>query len=271
MTWHMHATRALAAAALLAAPTSLLAATAHAAVAAEPTCRTDQMKLSWADSGSATSDKATGKQEAAIVQVQNSGKASCTLSGYADVTLIQGKTSETLRDASKPAPKSVSLAPGKSTQFTLLFLSEKDEPKQALTPDKAVMKLPGSDTSATLPWKWGPVTKQEGATHPGNSVGAIGATLEAERSPAGKEVDCGNGWNNLRVQAVTAMEPKAACSTAQKVSNSYGKAVEAKKSEPITVTVDGTNWKCQEQKREPSPFQQCVSTKDSAEKVNLLS
>lgn len=66
-----------------------------------------------------------------------------------------------------------------STQFTLAFLSEKDEPKQAITPDKAVVTPPDNKSSASLPWKWGPVAKQEGATHPGNRVGPIGATVKA--------------------------------------------------------------------------------------------
>ncbi|MET7358859.1 DUF4232 domain-containing protein [Streptomyces sp. NPDC005562] len=264
-------TTTLAAAALLAVP-ALTATTAHAATATETTCRTEHLTMSWSDAGSATSDRATGRQETAVVQVKNSGDKTCTLKGHPNVSLTQGKTTETLAAAGKPQPKTVSLAPGKSTQFTLAFLSEKDEPKQAITPDKTVVTPPDNKSSASLPWKWGPVTKQEGATHPGNWVGPIGATVKAGGGgSAAKEIDCGDGWNNLRVQAVTTRDGKAACATAQQVSSAYGKAVQAKHKEPITVTVSGTEWKCREVKGDPNPYQQCVNTEKSAEKVKLLS
>lgn len=261
---------ALAAVAGIAAPLGLFVATAPAS-ATPATCRTDQLQASWDDSGTARSSTPTGKQETAVVKLRNSSDDSCTLQGHPGVSLTQGKSSETLRDTSKPEPKSVSLAPGKSTTFTLIFLSEKDEPKQAITPEAAVVTPPDNKASTTLPWKWGPVTKQEGATHPGNAVGPVGATVEAgSGSSASKQIDCGSGWNNLSVRAVTS-HGKDACPVALKVSTAYGKAVEAKKAEPITITVNDTGWKCQQKQGDPNPYTECVNTKEPAEKVQLLS
>lgn len=206
-----------------------------------------------------------------MVQLRNSSADSCTRQGHPDVTLTQGKTSERRHDTSKPKPKPVALAPGKSTTFTLLFLSEKDEPQQALTPTTAAVTPPQNKASTSLPWKWGPVTKQEAATHPGNLVGPVGATVKAySDTSAGKEVDCGSGWNGLSIRAITS-HGKDACPTAQKVSSTYGESVEAKKSEPISVTVDGTSWKCRERQGQSDPYTECINTKAPSEKVQLLS
>lgn len=96
------------------------------------------------------------------------------------------------------------------------------------------------------------MTKQEAATHPGNSVGPIGAMVQSPSAGSDiKEVDCGSGWNGLALRAV--------------------KAVEAKMSEPFTVTVNGTDCKCQNRQGKSNLYKECSSTKDQAEKVQLLS
>ncbi|MEW2389342.1 DUF4232 domain-containing protein [Streptomyces venezuelae] len=185
-TRHVSRTTALAAAAAIAAPMGLLAAAGNAS-AAPPTCRTDQLKASWTDKGTAKSATPTGEQETAVVELKNSGSETCTLKGQPGVSLTEGKTSETLRGGSdKSEPKQVSLDPGKSTTFTLVFLSEKAEPKQGFTPEKTVVTPPGNKDTVDLSWKWGPVTKQESATHPGNWVGPVGTTVDVS---SGKEAD----------------------------------------------------------------------------------
>ncbi|QES45023.1 hypothetical protein DEJ49_32110 [Streptomyces venezuelae] len=269
-------TTALAAAAAVAAPMALLAAAGNAS-AATPTCRTDQLKASWTDKGTAKSDSPTGEQEMAVVELKNSGSETCTLKGQPGVTLTQkGQDSETLRESSKSKEKLVSLDPGKSTTFTLVFLSEKDEPKQGFTPETAVVTPPGNKDTVDLPWKWGPVTKQESATHPGNWVGPVGASVQLSgeegggKSAATKNVDCGTGWHGLSVRAVTT-HGKGACPTAHKVTDAYGKALDAKTKPPVTVTVNGAAWKCDEKQGKVNPYQECVSTKEQGEKVHLLS
>ncbi|MEU5897268.1 MULTISPECIES: DUF4232 domain-containing protein [Streptomyces] len=268
-------TAALVAAAAIAAPAGLLAAAGNASAAA-PTCRTDQLKASWTDKGTAKSGAPTGEQETAVVELKNSGSETCTLKGQPGVSLTEGRNSETLRNSSdKPEPKPVSLDPGKSTTFTLVFLSEKDEPRQGFTPKTAVVTPPGNKDTVDLPWKWGPVTKQESATHPGNWVGPVGASVdvssgkEAGKSGPGK-VDCGSGRHGLSVRAVTT-HGKGACPTAHKVADAYGKALDAKKKPPVTVTVNGAAWKCDEKQGKVNPYQECVSTKERGEKVQLLS
>ncbi|MFI1677815.1 DUF4232 domain-containing protein [Streptomyces sp. NPDC020607] len=270
-------TTALAAAAAIAAPVGLLAG-AGSASAAAPTCRTEQLRASWSDKGTVKSGAPTGKQEKAVVELKNSGSETCTLKGQPDVTLTQkGEDSETLRGSgAKAEEKLVALDPGKSTTFGLVFLSEKDEPKQGFTPGTAVVTPPGSKSSLDLPWKWGPVTRQEAATHPGNWVGPVGADVQVSgengggKSGATKDVDCGQGWHGLSIRAVTE-HGKAACPTAQKVTDAYGKALDAKKKPPVTVTVNGSAWKCDEKQGEVNPYQECVSTKEQGEKVQLLS
>ncbi|WP_367038344.1 DUF4232 domain-containing protein [Streptomyces sp. Je 1-332] len=279
MSSHVHhrpaaATRTMVAwAAAAACATPLVLFAGPPASAAPASCRTNQLQASWSDAGSARSSEPTGEQETAVVQLRNSSDATCTLQGHPDVALTKGTDEERLHDTSKPAPKQVSLAPGESTTFTFLFLSEKDEPRQAISPTKAIVTPPDNKASSSLPWKWGPVTRQEAATHPGNVVGPVGATLKVHSgSSAGQEIQCGNGWNGLAVTAITS-KGKDACPTAQKVSSAFGKVIEAKKTPPVTVTVNGTAWKCQEkqEKGAPNPYTECVSTKEPAEKVQLTS
>ncbi|MFI7320763.1 DUF4232 domain-containing protein [Streptomyces venezuelae] len=259
-----------AAAAALAAPASLLAAAGPAA-AASPVCRADQLQASWSDKGTAGSDDPTGEQETAVVSLRNSGSGTCTLKGHPHVVLQQGKSTETVRESGEPAPKLVSLDAGKSTTFTLAFLSEKDEPKQAIAPTTMSVTPPDSKDSLSLPWKWGPVTKQESATHPGNFVGPVGATLSNSMNEGGAwKADCGSGKGGLHAVAITS-QGQSACPTALKVRDAWAKAPDAEKGKPKTVTVDGTDWKCREKQGDPNPYQECVNTKEPTEKVQLFS
>ncbi|MYT30871.1 MULTISPECIES: DUF4232 domain-containing protein [unclassified Streptomyces] len=146
--------------------------------AAPHTCSVQQLALSWA--GGTAKHGGTGNQDTAIVRVHNKGDKSCTLHGYPNVTLKAkaAHDTETLRHTPRTKPRTVTIAPGTHTTFTLVFLSELNEPAQAIKPNRVDITLPGNSRSTSLDWPWGPVTRQEGATHPGNYVGALGSPLK---------------------------------------------------------------------------------------------
>lgn len=151
-------------------------ANAGTSTATSPTCSAQQLTLSWTDTGTARPD-GTGNQDTAIVRVHNKGSTTCTLQGYPQVTLKARHETETLRDTPRAKPRTVTLARGEETTFTIVFLSEKGEPSQAIKPDTVDITPPGATKPTSLEWRWGPVTRQEGATHPGNYVGAVGRSL----------------------------------------------------------------------------------------------
>ncbi|GAU65832.1 hypothetical protein SSP35_02_01990 [Streptomyces sp. NBRC 110611] len=155
------------------------AAGTGAPAAAPPKCSAQQLTLSWAGTGTAKRG-GTGNQDTAVVRVHNDDRMSCTLMGYPGVTLKAkaGRDTETLRETPRAKPRTVTLGPGKDTTFTIVFLSEKEEPRQAIEPNKVDITLPGISKPVSLEWTWGPVTRQEAATHPGNYVGAVGSPLE---------------------------------------------------------------------------------------------
>ncbi|WP_438486854.1 DUF4232 domain-containing protein [Streptomyces sp. S186] len=167
------------AAAVLALPA---VGTPHAGTpaAAPHTCSVQDLMLSWA--GGTAKKGGTGNQDTAIVRVHNKGNTSCTLRGYPKVTLKAkaGHDTESLRETPRTKPETVTIAPGTHTTFTIVFLSaiSKDELKYAIKPDKVDITLPGNRHSASLNWDWGPVTRQQSATHPGNYVGALGKSLK---------------------------------------------------------------------------------------------
>ncbi|MEU2923708.1 hypothetical protein ABZ636_01395 [Streptomyces sp. NPDC007251] len=109
-------------------------------------------------------------------------------------------------------------------------------------------------------------------------TGASGLGLSAAHSSAPpssrtRTVDCGRGFNDLSLQVVTAHPGKSACATAKQVSDAYGKAVKGGKQPPVTVSVHGAPWKCEEKQPTdtPNPYTECANSKQSEERVLLVS
>ncbi|MET9801403.1 DUF4232 domain-containing protein [Streptomyces sp. NPDC006368] len=179
MRGYAHLTaRTLAAAAatvtVLAAAAAPAAPATGASVGQAPSpCRTADLSMAWAKGGTAKPG-GTGDQDTAVVRLTHTGDRTCTLKGFPDVVLLDGTDRYDLPQA-QVTPSRVTLAPGRSTTFTVVFLSEKDDPKQAFDAVKVAIAAPGDKASKTLPWPWGPVTDQRSATHPGSYVLPVGA------------------------------------------------------------------------------------------------
>ncbi|MEU2716994.1 DUF4232 domain-containing protein [Streptomyces sp. NPDC007205] len=147
---------------------SVSAAAPAVAAAGSPACK--NVTLSWAG-GTAKPGGGSDQQETARVQVKNSGGSTCSLLGAPSVMLTTNGQPETLLQ--QPGGNSVSLAPGHTAKFTITFLSDRGKNgNEIIRPDQAVVTLPGG-TVKTLTWRWGAVTRQEAASHPGNFVSPI--------------------------------------------------------------------------------------------------
>ncbi|MGA4845185.1 DUF4232 domain-containing protein [Streptomyces sp. G5(2025)] len=163
----------------------LMAASMTPAIAAVPAvagqpgpCKTSALAPSWAPGGSAKPEGVPGEQVTAVVALKNTGSHACALRGYPEVTLkmgteTEGVQTETLRDQTSVRPKPLTLAPGASAHFTLTFLSSKVSEDNVIVPGVAEITPPNGKTSKELKWRWGPVTRQEAATHPGNFVSPV--------------------------------------------------------------------------------------------------
>ncbi|MGQ5635888.1 MULTISPECIES: hypothetical protein [unclassified Streptomyces] len=107
---------------------------------------------------------------------------------------------------------------------------------------------------------------------------ASGLSLSAAHSSPSpssrtRTVDCGRGFNDLSLQVVTAHAGKSTCATAKQVSDAFGKAVRGGKQPPVTVSVRGASWKCEEKQptNTPNPYTECASSKQAEERVLLVS
>ncbi|MFI2616947.1 DUF4232 domain-containing protein [Streptomyces sp. NPDC018584] len=164
---------------------ALMAATMTPAIAASPTttgqpapCQAAALMPSWASGGSAKSGGVPDEQVTAVVALKNTGARACTVHGYPKVTLEMGTETagvqtETFREQTSVRAKPVTLAPGGSARFTLTFLSARESEDNVIVPGVAAITPPNGKASKDLKWRWGPVLRQEAATHPGNFVSPV--------------------------------------------------------------------------------------------------
>ncbi|MEV3987499.1 DUF4232 domain-containing protein [Streptomyces sp. NPDC049837] len=172
-------------AALLVAGLMAASLTPAPAIAASPAaagqpgpCKARALAPSWAPGGTAKPGGVPGEQVTAVVALKNTGSRACTVHGYPKVVLKMGTETagvqtETFREQTSVRPKPVTLAPGASARFTLTFLSAKESEENVIVPGVAEITPPKGKTSKQLKWHWGPVLRQEAATHPGNFVGPV--------------------------------------------------------------------------------------------------
>ncbi len=102
----------------------------------------------------------------------------------------------------------------------------------------------------------------ESAPSPGAVSQAVGVVTQSAY--------CGSGWNGLAVFAVT-LEQVADCSSALRVTNAYGVALEAGHVDPVTVRVDDVEWRCEERQGGVNPYTECVNLTNVTERAQLVS
>lgn len=139
-------------------------------------CHTGDLGYSWATGGDAVPNGDAGEQQAAVVILKNTSGHTCSMHGFPGVDLVNSGIQWPLERSSQQ-PVTITLHPGDSTQFTVHFLPWSAEGNVASNDFAAttlVITPPNETTSYDLPWRWGHVLLQDGATHPGTFVGPIG-------------------------------------------------------------------------------------------------
>jgi hypothetical protein len=126
--------------------------------------------------------KVTGnaeEQNHVALTFTNIGKTACRMRGFPGVDLVDAderpETTYSLpRTTDKPT--TVVLSPGGSASAIIAFLWGGPGDGDIFLPAKLVTTPPDETRSLTVPWPVKtPVLRQDGATHPGTYVGAVGA------------------------------------------------------------------------------------------------
>jgi len=92
--------------------------------------------------------------------------------GFPGVDLVNSGEQWSLRRAGT-TPRTVTVAAGASAHFTITYLVWHSGDSAAFKPTTVVITAPNQRTSYDLPWRFGPVLRQDGATHPGTFVDPV--------------------------------------------------------------------------------------------------
>jgi hypothetical protein len=111
-----------------------------------------------------------------VVDLTNKGSSACTMDGFPGVDLVgaangQQNFSWSLQRSSASYSQ-VTLQPGGSAHFDLVYLPSASGDSSDITVDKLVVTPPNSFTQAEVTWSQS-VTLQDGAAHPGTYVTPI--------------------------------------------------------------------------------------------------
>jgi hypothetical protein len=146
------------------------AGTNTAAGGSAPACQASQLGYSWA--GTKAAPSGGGDQMQATVALTNNSGHACSMYGFPGVDLVNSGEQWSLRRAGT-TPRTVTVAAGASAHFTITYLVWHSGDSAAFKPTTVVITAPNQRTSYDLPWRFGPVLRQDGATHPGTFVDPV--------------------------------------------------------------------------------------------------
>ncbi|MGH3248786.1 MAG: DUF4232 domain-containing protein [Trebonia sp.] len=118
----------------------------------------------------------TATQPTQAVDMTNKGSSACTMRGFPGVDLVgaaNGKQSYSWplrRSSASYSP--VTLQPGGSAHFNLVYLPKAAGDSTDIAVSKIVMTPPNTFSQAQLTWNQS-VLLQDGATHPGTYIGPV--------------------------------------------------------------------------------------------------
>lgn len=121
----------------------------------------------------ATVNEPTGTgQQSTVLAWRNTSQEPCTMTGFGGVDL-RGPADPTFGPSyslprSSEQPTAVTLQPGGTGITTITTLSGGN-----WTPTEVVVTAPDETVSKTVPWRGGPVQRQDGATRPGSFIGPV--------------------------------------------------------------------------------------------------
>ncbi|MGI5139127.1 MULTISPECIES: DUF4232 domain-containing protein [unclassified Streptomyces] len=145
--------------------------TGTAASGSVPACQASQLGYAWAGTKTAPSG-GSGQMQATVALTNKSGHA-CSMYGFPGVDLVNsGEQWSLMREGT--APHKVTVSSGASAHFTITYLVSQSGDSGAFSPTTVVITAPNQRTSYDLPWRFGAVLKQDGATHPGTFIGPVG-------------------------------------------------------------------------------------------------
>jgi Domain of unknown function (DUF4232) len=121
---------------------------------------------------------ASGQQMTQVVDMTNKGSSACTMRGFPGVDLVgtangQQNFSWSL-ERSSASYAQVTLQPGGSAHFNLVYLPAAAGGGSDITVAKIVLTPPNTFTQAQVTWNQ-EVLLQDGATHPGTYIGPVTA------------------------------------------------------------------------------------------------
>lgn len=150
--------------------------TGAAGAPASSRCHADDVSYSWATGGDALPDPHSTEQQSAFVVLKNTSGHTCVMRGFPGVDLVNSGKQWPLARSSQ-SPRTIPLDPGDSTQVTVTFMPWSAKGNVAgndFAPTTLVITLPNETKSYDIPWRWGHVLLQDGATHPGTYIGPVG-------------------------------------------------------------------------------------------------
>ncbi|HXT94475.1 MAG TPA: DUF4232 domain-containing protein [Trebonia sp.] len=163
------------------ATTSAAAAAASSSAAttpapAQPAASTTDCTVSVLSFALGAKTGAAGMQTTQVVDLTNKGSTACTMNGFPGVDLVgtaNGQANYTWPLARSSASHSqVTLQPGGTAHFNLMYLPFATGDGMNMTVTKLVMTPPNTFTQAQLTWNQ-QVLLQDGATHPATYIGPV--------------------------------------------------------------------------------------------------
>jgi hypothetical protein len=144
------------------------ATTAGGQTAATTRCTTGDLAVTM--EGAADSDQQTTLH----LWFRDTSSSPCTLYGFPGVELrtATGQTWDLVRSSQVPKT-SVLLTPGGQAHALITYLPADPSDTSPFTPATVVVTPPDERTQLSIIWLGGPITYQDGATHPGTYISAI--------------------------------------------------------------------------------------------------
>ncbi|MFH9661647.1 DUF4232 domain-containing protein [Streptomyces sp. NPDC017248] len=122
--------------------------------------------------GSASVAPAAGDSGEIPVSLTNQS-APCTLDHFPEVVLGGGGKEAAVPVLKGAKAQKLKLAKGDSATFSVSYVRGADGARNTLAAQTVKITLPGTHTSRSFPWKYGPVAGKAGGNQPDASVGAF--------------------------------------------------------------------------------------------------
>ncbi|MBL1085650.1 DUF4232 domain-containing protein [Streptomyces actinomycinicus] len=122
--------------------------------------------------GSASVAPAAGDTGEIPVSITNQS-APCTLDHFAHVSLDSGAADTAVPVLKGAKAQQLKLAKGDSASFSIGYVRGKDGDKNTVAAKTVKISLPGSDTTRSFPWSYGPVAGKADGSGPDASVSAF--------------------------------------------------------------------------------------------------